>query len=85
MKIINFKDKKMNLLTKKQQESYQNTKIGYISKEKFENKYLKDKKYCKVRDHSHYTGECRGAAHSISNLKYCVPEKILTVFHNGSK
>ena len=26
------------------------------SENKFENKYLKDKKYRKVRDHSHYTG-----------------------------
>ena len=30
-------------------------KICYIYKEKFENKYLKDKKYRKVRDHCHYT------------------------------
>ena len=30
---------------------------SYIYKEKLENKYLKDKKYCKVRDHCHYTGE----------------------------
>ena len=58
MKII---FKKMKLLTKEQQESYENAKISYICKEKFENKYLKDKKYCKVRDHFHYTGEHRGA------------------------
>ena len=44
MKIINFKTKKMKLLTKEQHESYENTKICYIGKEKFENKYLKDKK-----------------------------------------
>ena len=74
----------MKLLTKEQQESYENAKICYICKEKFENKYLKDKKYCKVRDHCHYTGEYRGAAHSICNLKYSVPKKIPIVFHNGS-
>ena len=82
MKRINFK-KKMKFLRKEQQESYENAKICYICKEKFEDKYLKDK-YCKVRDHCHYTGEYRGAAHSICNLKYSVPKKIPTVFHNGS-
>ena len=74
----------MKLLTKEQQESYQNTKICYICKEKFENKYLNDKKYCKVRVHCHYTGEYRGAVHSICNLKYSVPKKIPVVVHSGS-
>ena len=55
MKIINFKKNKMKLLTKGQQESYENAKICYIYKEKIENKYLKDKKYRKARDHFHYT------------------------------
>ena len=45
---------------------------------------MKDKKYCKVRDHCHYTVEYRGAAHSICNLKYSVPKKIPIVFHNRS-
>ena len=45
---------------------------------------MKDKKYCKVRDHCHYTGEYRGAAHSIFNLKYRVPKKIPIVLHSGS-
>ena len=30
---------------------------------------MKDKKYCKVRDH--YTGEYRGVAHSICNRTKC--------------
>ena len=36
MKIINFKTKKMKLLSKEQQESYNNVKICYICKEKFD-------------------------------------------------
>ena len=64
MKIINFKKKKLKLLAKEQQESYENAKLyitiymlyyinRYISKEKLENKYLKDKRYRTVRDHCH--------------------------------
>ena len=53
IKIINFKKKKVQLLTNEQQQSYEKAKICYICKEKFENKYLKDKKYRKVRDHCH--------------------------------
>ena len=48
MNTNNFKKKKVKLLTKEQQKSYENAKICYICQEKFENKYLKDKKYCKV-------------------------------------
>ena len=77
MKIINFRKKNMKLSTKEQQEAYENAKICYIYKENFENRYLKDKKYCKVRDYCHYTGEYRGAMHSICNLKYGVPKKFL--------
>ena len=40
--------------------------------------------YCKVRDHCHYTAKYRGAAHSICNLKFNVPDEIPVVFHNGS-
>ena len=45
----------MKLLTKKQQELYGNAKLCYIFKQKFENKHVKDKIYCKVRDRCHYT------------------------------
>ena len=57
---------KMKLLTKEQLKSYGNTKICYISKQKIENKYVKDKKYRKVWDHHClYTGKYVGDAHSI--------------------
>ena len=84
MKIINFKKKKMKLSTKEKQESYENAKICSTCKEEFENKYMKSKKYRKVKDHCHYTGEYRGAAHSVCNLKYSVPKNIPIVFHNRS-
>ena len=84
MKIITFKKNKIKLLTKEQQESYKNAKICYICKEKLKNKYLADKKYCKVRDHCHYTGEYRSTAYSLCNLKYSVPKKVPIAFHNLS-
>ena len=43
-----------------------------------------NKKYHKVRDHCYYTGEFRGAAHNICNLRYKTPKEISIVFHNGS-
>ena len=42
------------------------------------------KKLQKVRDHCHYTGKYRGAAHNICNLRYKVPKEFPVVFHNGS-
>ena len=52
-------------------------------------KYLKiniwkRKKYCKVWNHCHYAGEYTGFANDICNLKYRVPKKIPTAFHNES-
>ena len=46
----------MKLLTKEQQESYENAKNCYICEETLKNKYLKGKKYRKVTD-CHYAGE----------------------------
>ena len=74
----------MKLLTKEPQELNENAKIFYIHKEQFKNKYLKHNKYRKVRDHYHYTGECRGPVHSIYNLKHSVTKKLPIAFHNGS-
>ena len=46
----------MKLLTKQQQESYENAKMCYICKDEFEDQYVNSKKYCKVRNHCHYAG-----------------------------
>ena len=72
-KIINYEKKKIIPLTTEE-------KICYICKKEFNNN---DKKNYKVRDHCHYTGKYRGAAHNICNLRYKVPKEIPTVFHNG--
>ena len=48
-----------------------------------EGKFDDDKNY-KVRDHCHFTGRYRGAAHNSCNLKYRKPNFTPVVFHNLS-
>ena len=80
MKIIDFKKKKIKLLTNEQQESYKNAKICYLCKGKREDKHAKDKKYHTNRNHCHYTGERSGVAHK---LEYSIPKEINIIFQNG--
>ena len=47
-------------------------------------KEFNDSKNKKVRDHCHYTGLYRGAAHNNCNLKYRIPDHIPILFHNLS-
>ena len=70
--------KKMKLLTKRQQEPYKNAKK--ICQENLKINIWKIKKYSKVRDHCHYIGEYRGAAHSICDLKHSVHKRISDSF-----
>ena len=80
-KIINYEKKKMILLTTEEKIYHNKQKISYICKKEFSNN---EKKNYKVRDHCHYTGKYRGAAHNICNLRYKVSKEIPIVFHNGS-
>ena len=86
--IVNYEKKKeMIPLTDKENKSYEKQKVCYICKKEFstdENDKNAFKLYHKVRDHCHYTGKFRGAAHSICNLRYKTPKEISIVFHNGS-
>ena len=70
MKIINYEKKRMLPLTTKEEICYNKQKICYICKKEFNNN---DKKQQKVKDHCHYTGKYRGAAHNVCNLRYKVP------------
>ena len=87
MKKIDYEKKEMIPLTDEENELYEMQKVCYICKKIFstdKNDKNVFKLYHKVRDHCHYTGKFRGAAHSICNLRYKTPKEISVVFHNGS-
>ena len=67
-------------LTNKEIKSYEKQKVCHICKKEFRDD---DKNKEKVRDHCHYTGKIRGAAHNICNLRYKVPKEITIVFDHG--
>ena len=68
----------MEPLTSKQIKAHSKAKVCHICLEGFQ---IKDRK---VRDHCHYTGKYRGAAHSNCNLQYKIPGHIPVIFHNLS-
>ena len=81
-----MKKKKMIPLTNEENKSYKEQKTCHICKEKFcmdkDDENYKNKR--KVKDHCHYTGKFRGAAHSKCNLSYTVPKDISIIIHNDS-
>ena len=64
-------------LTKEEKDNYNKENICHICKKEFINDG-------KVRDHCHFTGKYRGAAHNTCNLRYKIPKNIPVIFHNGS-
>ena len=61
-------------LTGKEQKSFEEATICHICSKKLE----KDK----VRDHCHFTGKYRGAAHNKCNLECRKPKVLPVIFHN---
>ena len=83
-----YEVKDMTPLTDNENKFYEEQKKCHICQKEFcydKNEKKKFKIYQKVRDHCHYTGKFRGAAHSICNLRYKVQREIPVKIHNGSK
>ena len=68
-------------LTTEEKIHYNEQEFCYICKKEFDKS---NKKHYKVRDHCHYPGKYRGAAHNMCNFRYKIPKEIYVVFHNGS-
>ena len=86
METINYEKKEMIHLTVEENISYDEQDACFICNEKFcmdenDESYRSRKK---VKDHCHFTGKFREAAHSICNLRYKVPGNIPIVIHNAS-
>ena len=86
MKIINYEKKEIIPLTKEEKKSYKKQQACHICEEMFcmdkDDENYKIKK--KVKDHCHYTGKFRGAAHSKCNLNHKVPKDISIIIHNAN-
>ena len=67
----------MKRLTESQLTSYAKAKTCHICFGTFKKNGNR-----KVRDHFHYSGKYRGAAHSLCNLQYKIPSYIPVEFHN---
>ena len=68
-------------LTSQEEKDFQSARYCHIC----EQKLFRDKKtgkILKVRDHCHFTGEYRGAAHNECNLKCRKPLILPVIFHN---
>ena len=80
------KRKEMIPLPYEENRSYKEQEACHICEGKFcmdkDDENYKNRK--KFKDHCHYTGKFRGAAHSKCNLNYKVPKDIPIIIHNAS-
>ena len=77
--ITNILEKKMIFRKEEKERSDKETKCWICNGE-----FNDDVKHGKVRDHCHFTGRYRGAAHNSCNLKYRKPNFTPVVFHKIS-
>ena len=74
---LSLPKKEMSLLSSEEWKKFHESKVCWLCKGKFGEKRLS-----KVRDHCHYTGKFRGAAHQSCNLKFQRPKFTPVFFHN---
>ena len=78
--LLNIEKNPIEKLSSQQEITHINAKYCHICKKIFGKK----KNHIKVRDHDHYTGKYRSAAHLICNSRYSTQIEILAFFHNGT-
>ena len=76
-----YKNPKPLKLSPEEQKDFKSADVCHICEKKF-HVYRETGEMFKVRDHSHFTGKYRGAAHNLCNLKCRKPLTLPVIFHN---
>ena len=74
---LSLPKKEMIPLSSEEWKKFRESEVCWLCKGKFG-----EKTFSKVRDHCHYTGKFRGAAHQSCNLKFKRPKFTPVFFHN---
>ena len=74
---LSLPKKEMLPLSSEEWKKFHKSEVCWLCKGKFG-----EKTFSKVRDHCHYTGKFRGAAHQSCNLKFKRPKFTPVFFHN---
>ena len=74
-----FKVEAKMIFTEENKKDFENAKLCYVCEKPF-NRHFKDLNKC--RDHCHFSGKYRGAAHNKCNLIMKTPNFIPVFFHN---
>jgi len=77
---LRYRKCEMKPMTNEEKNQYREARECHLCRKTFQvSESVGDQK---VRDHCHYTGKYRGAAHSSCNLAHMIPTHIPVVFHN---
>ena len=77
---LSLPNKKMFPLTDKEWKTFREAKVCWLCRKEFGDGNLR-----KVRDHCHFSGKFRGAAHSLCNFKFQRPKFTPVFFSQSAK